>query len=530
MAITERRKKVSLAISLLGFIVALSMIVASAVFAQTYDFDQGIEVLSEGLISKKEEALKNKKIAVFGIIDSKSKERFEISPHIEDGIIDLLVNKGYMVIERRRIEDVIKKEIKKGTDWWFDEAQAAQFGRLVGADIIITGRYVRWGRSMLKVSIRAISVGDGKIIAANSVKVLTDRIADLLKPEKKRQQVDAVAPEKTLSIVQDTIENKAHKLAVDVISDQKNLRIYIKPIVEGNDRYVSDFSNSFTSRVKSEIIRLHKDVEVIDEKPIYKRLSNTRGIKKKAKTVKNLKTSDAFFVDANAVLEGNCFDRGESVTVDLYLKDLAGKVLNSSTVDIDKSLIKASLENKQAKMLADLADVLSEEGASKVKISTTKGGDYPVYYRGEKIKFHIQVAGPLYVYMYDINSRGEVTLLYPYEKNSIQQKLMPGRLYTIPSETDNFELEVEPPFGMDAVKIFASTAELPIPELTPSVGTRSYTGNTRAIVKKRKEIQEGLSRMKSINPRDLVDYYRGVVGRFGAKLYEDSLMLETRAE
>jgi hypothetical protein len=326
----------------------------------------------------------------------------------------------------------------------------------------------------------------------------------------------------------ETIKNKAYKLAANIMSDQTSLRVYIKPIVEGNDRYVTDFSNLFTSRVKSEIIRFHRDVEVIDKKPIFEKLSNTRGIKKKATKVKNLKTSDAFFVDANAVLEGQYFVVGEIVTVNLFLRDLSGKVLNSSTVDIEKTLIKASLENKEAKMLADLADVSSEKGASKVKISTTKGGEYPVYYRGEKIKFHIQVAGPLYVYIYDINSKGDVSLLYPHEKNNTQQKLMPGRLYTIPSETDNFELEVESPFGMDAVKVFACIMELPIPELTRSIATKSYRGNKRALVNTKKAIQKELSCMESINPKDLVDYYKGVVGRFDVKLYEDSLMLETR--
>ena len=36
---------------------------------------------------------------------------------------------------------------------------------------------------MLRISIRAINVSKGKIVAVNKVKILTDRIADLLKPE-----------------------------------------------------------------------------------------------------------------------------------------------------------------------------------------------------------------------------------------------------------------------------------------------------------------------------------------------------------
>ena len=157
--------------------------------------------------------------------------------------------------------------------------------------------------------------------------------------------------------------------------------------------------------------------------------------------VKNLQNSDAFFANANAVLEGTYFVEGENVAVNLYLKNLDGKVLNSATVDIKKSLIKTNLENNEAKTLTDLADVSNEKGGYKVKISTTKGGDYPVYHEGEKIKFLIQLTVPLYVYVYDINSKGEVSLLYPYEKNDVQKRIMPGRLYTIPEDRNNFQTE-----------------------------------------------------------------------------------------
>ena len=161
--------------------------------AETYDFDEGIEVLTEGLISKSKKFSKTKRVAVFGIIESKSKKKWEISSHIEDGIVDVLVNNGYTVIERRRIDDVIKKEVKTSTDVWFDEAQAAQFGKLVGADIVVTGRYVKWGRTMLRVSIRAIDVAQGRILAVNKVKILTDRIGDLLRPAE--AEVDEPLPE-----------------------------------------------------------------------------------------------------------------------------------------------------------------------------------------------------------------------------------------------------------------------------------------------------------------------------------------------
>jgi len=189
----NRTNKVLMKIFLLGGLTLISYaFLTPELSAQTYDFDEGIEVLTEGLVSKKRELLRNKTIAVFGIIESRSKKKLEISSHIEDGVVDVLVNEGYTVIERRRIDDVIKKEIKKSTDWWFNEAQVVQFGKLVGADVVVTGRYVEWGTSTLKISIRAINANDGKILGAHKVKVLTDRIMGLLKSGSEGERITDV--------------------------------------------------------------------------------------------------------------------------------------------------------------------------------------------------------------------------------------------------------------------------------------------------------------------------------------------------
>ena len=167
--------------------------------AQTFDFDEGIGVLTQGLLSVKKQRLQDRKIAVFGIVESKSNNRWEVSSHIEDGIVDELVNEGYTVIERRRINDIIKKEQKKAADFWFDEAQVTQAGKLVGADVVITGRYVRWGGATLRISIRAVSVSDGKVMAANKVKIHTDRISELLKPVAEKEDEKTAEPEQQQS-------------------------------------------------------------------------------------------------------------------------------------------------------------------------------------------------------------------------------------------------------------------------------------------------------------------------------------------
>jgi len=194
--------KVSINFLLWGLMALLWLSFAPNVSAKIYDFDEGLEAVTTGLVSENRGILKNKKIAVFGIIESKSGKKWEVSSHIEDGIVDALVNHGYRVIERRRIQDVIQKEIKKSTDLWFDQARVAQFGKLVGADFVVTGRYVLWGQGMLKISIRAINVADGEIVAADKVKILTDRIADLLKSEEDEKHLKKARaiPEKPVKV------------------------------------------------------------------------------------------------------------------------------------------------------------------------------------------------------------------------------------------------------------------------------------------------------------------------------------------
>jgi len=227
MIMRNKQNRVFTRIFLFGLALACYTISVPGVSARTYDFDEGIEAVTNGLISESRAILKNKKIAVFGIIESNSGGKWAISSHIEDGIVDVLVNNGFRVIERRRIQDVIKEEIKKSTDLWFDQARVAQFGKLVGADFVVTGAYVLWGQGTLKISIRAISVVDGEIVAADKVQILTDRIADLLKPEEKKKHAEEAKAIPVKSVKPATEERKR--------LDREKLELEkVKTEIEGN--------------------------------------------------------------------------------------------------------------------------------------------------------------------------------------------------------------------------------------------------------------------------------------------------------
>jgi len=299
----------------------------------------------------------------------------------------------------------------------------------------------------------------------------------------------------------ESINTKAYELASNILEGQGDLKIFMNPLFEGTRSYTTPFSTSFISRIKNAMVSLRKGIQIVDKEPVGGSI---------------------------AVLSGNYFDRGNEISVHLFLKDGEGRVLSSSIVDIDKSLIKSKLQNETARKLTDFLDEPPNQGDFRAKVFTPKGKDYPVYCEGEEIRFHIQVASPLYIYLYALNSRGEVARLFPYEEGMQQHQLMPGRLYTIPHDADNFGIEVKPPFGAEAVKLFGTSAELPLPNLDPNVKSKSYNGIWRVQGDERLAAQEMLSQTKTINPKDIIDYYRGIANRLHVTVYEDSLLLETR--
>jgi hypothetical protein len=327
---------------------------------------------------------------------------------------------------------------------------------------------------------------------------------------------------------QQTLDGKIVNLVQDLTPAHVQGKVYVRPIRDGQQGFVSAFSRSFTARLRTEMVRLWQGVELIDERPVLEKLMKSRGIQVKAKAVKDLNTWEAACTDADTVLDGVYFVEKDTVTVTLDLKNLKGRLLGSAKTDIPKGLIHASVDNPQAATLSDLGDAALKDHGSRVRILTGLGGDFPVYLDGETIDLFVQVHEPLYVYVYDINVQGDVTRLYPADRPDTETPFEPGRLSPLSDKRHSFEFVAAPPFGMDLVKVFASALPLPVPEMSSSEQARSYEGTTRKVGVDRLETQKVLAARRVIHPRDLVDYYRGAAARKGARIYEDQVILETR--
>jgi len=323
----------------------------------------------------------------------------------------------------------------------------------------------------------------------------------------------------------ESLDSRVKRLVQKTSGSRNGLKVFINPVVERKGRYASEFSEYVTAKARSYLVN-SQQFEVLEEQPVTRSLSNTRGLAVKAKQVKNLETSAALFSGADVVLDGYYLEGTGRVTVAMTLKNLKGGVLGSAEETIERALIPYSTVNQTAGALALVADVAGQGSQQMVKLNTTKGDRFQVYRAGEKVQFLIQVAKPLYVYLYGINAKNEVNQLYPGPGQQ-EEPLASGRIHTVPGERDSWEIVVEPPFGTDVVKLFASERPLPVPTISDKIAAKSFSGGTRTLAR-RDVIQQELSTQKTINGFDLVDYYKGIAINFGVTLYEDSLFVQTR--
>ncbi len=95
-----------------------------------------------------------------------------------------------------------------------------------------------------------------------------------------------------------------------------------------------------------------------------------------------------------------------------------------------------------------------------VKIWTDKGddrsGNTPIYYVGEQIYISFQVDKDSYVTIYDVDSTGNVNILFPnpYHTDNLARG---GRIYTLPSTNYDYDLVIQGPTGKEILYALVST-------------------------------------------------------------------------
>jgi hypothetical protein len=113
--------------------------------------------------------------------------------------------------------------------------------------------------------------------------------------------------------------------------------------------------------------------------------------------------------------------------------------------------------------------------------------DKKEYKETERIKIYIRGNKPFYARVVYKMINGELRQLFP---NPFRQSnyFNGGAVYEIPSSEDQFELEVEPPFGKETIVVYASTAPLGEIDLTPDGGVYKINTESEKIGVKSREV------------------------------------------
>ncbi len=85
------------------------------------------------------------------------------------------------------------------------------------------------------------------------------------------------------------------------------------------------------------------------------------------------------------------------------------------------------------------------------------------YYDGENISIQFRANKDCYVVVYNIDTRGNVNLLYPSDQWD-DDKIERDRIYSIPNSQDDYELTVRGPEGIEYIQVVASRTPIRIPD------------------------------------------------------------------
>ncbi len=91
------------------------------------------------------------------------------------------------------------------------------------------------------------------------------------------------------------------------------------------------------------------------------------------------------------------------------------------------------------------------------------------YYVGDKIVLKFRANRDAFVAIYTIDTRGRVNLLFPTNRDG-ENYIRGGTTYRLPDNSDDFDLVVDGPPGVENIQIIASRERFPIPDWYPESG------------------------------------------------------------
>jgi uncharacterized protein DUF4384 len=174
-----------------------------------------------------------------------------------------------------------------------------------------------------------------------------------------------------------------------------------------------------------------------------------------------------FFETASvdALLYGRFWEDDGNVRVDLELTSLTiGELIGRTSLYLSSADTPAGVAvlppglTQAAELQTEMVNLLSINSGNLVVKATTSRGDGAVYTDGENLTLHVFVSEDAYLKIYHVGVAGVMQLMFPNQYHP-QNRVEGGSFTRIPGGGDQFELLLGPPYGVEYIKVIASTVQ-----------------------------------------------------------------------
>lgn len=203
------------------------------------------------------------------------------------------------------------------------------------------------------------------------------------------------------------------------------------------------------------------------------RTRGTRGIRPNVPNADE-QSLTASILNADAELKGDFYLDGQRVEIRARLINRQGEQISAASAEIPRDLfpndlfIPAQIPKDAPLTVSQLTSVCVTGSGLELDLTSTRGEDRPYYQKNEEIRFMLRLNRPAWVYLFDLNPKGDAILLYPVNDRGhlardagfmreIEKPLI------LPEDGYSYELIADAPFGTDTVWAVASETPLDFP-------------------------------------------------------------------
>jgi len=348
------------------------------------------------------------------------------------------------IMERKELDRVLQAHNLE-YEVFFDQDTVQDFGQLLGADTLVLGTIQDLGSS-LDVTIRAVSAASGRILGMGDARIRKGRsVQNLLDQRLRGSLIVRVNPGRSRG-------------TVSACGREAPLR---------NGSCTFDDLPYGTCQVSVQV-------------PGYETETRQLSLRSRSKTVTiELKEEKRYAVSFQVVPpEASLSCDGRSVELNKHgyaeLKDLQprqysylvraegyqnrmGRFNPSKRRIVQIELSTDDPFYKTKKAFFQKVRQSSSSQSFEIELWTNR----KEYRLGQKIVFHFRAERDCYLNLVDINSQGEISLIFPnrfHQDNFVKG----GRTYQIPGPDYGFSFQIEPPVGRERIYAVASTSPMDI--------------------------------------------------------------------